>query len=124
MSEYPFSGNDNVLLDRMIYEGKIKYVAHQAFSQVIPEVWMKYTSEEYRWCTENESRLWKQIIERKQLYTPDRVMTSKYFLERPSSFISDGAPGNLGTWIGWRIVTRYMERTNVSVAELMHHNDA
>lgn len=124
MSEYPFSGNDNVLLDRMIYEGKIKYVAHQAFSQVIPEVWMKYTSEEYRWCTENESRLWKQIIERKQLYTPDRVTTSKYFLERPSSFISDGAPGNLGTWIGWRIVTRYMERTNVSVAELMHHNDA
>ena len=67
---------------------------------------------------------WRQIIERKQLYTPDRVTTSKYFLERPSSFISDGAPGNLGTWIGWRIVTRYMERTNVSVAELMNHNDA
>ncbi len=124
MSEYPFSGNDNVLLDRMIYEGKIKYVVHQAFSQVIPEVWMKYTSEEYQWCKENESRLWKQIIERKQLYTPDRVTTSKYFLERPSSFISDEAPSNLGTWIGWQIVTRYMERTNVSVAELMTHNDA
>ena len=34
-----------------------------------------------------------------QLYTPDCVTTSKYFLERLSSFISDGAPGNLGTWI-------------------------
>ena len=124
MSEYPFSGNDNVLLDRMIYEGKIKYVVHQAFSQVIPEVWMKYTPEEYQWCKENESRLWKQMIERKQLYTPDRVTTSKYFLERPSSFISDEAPGNLGTWIGWQIVTRYMERTKISVAELMTHNDA
>ncbi len=26
MSEYPFNGNENVLLDRMIYEGKIKYL--------------------------------------------------------------------------------------------------
>ena len=56
MSEYPFSGNDNVLLDRMIYEGKIKYVTHQAFSEVIPEVWMKYTSEEYRWDDRSEER--------------------------------------------------------------------
>ena len=30
MSEYPFAGKENVLLDRMIYEGKIKYLLSQA----------------------------------------------------------------------------------------------
>ncbi len=124
MSEYPFDGNDKVLLERMIYEGKIKYVLHQAVSQMIPEVLMGYTPEEYQWCKQNEAEVWKLIVERKQLYTPDRVTTSKYFLVRPSSFIADEAPGNLGCWIGWQIVTQYMKKTKASVAELMNNNDA
>ena len=77
MSEYPFEGKENVLLDRMIYEGKIKYLIHQAFPELKPEVLMGYTETSYNWCKENESNLWKAIIERKHLYTPDLMTTNK-----------------------------------------------
>lgn len=124
MSEYPFEGNEKVLLERMVYEGKIKYILHQAIPQMIPETLMGYTPQEYQWIRQNESKLWKLIIERKQLYTPDLMTTSKYFLERPASFIADDAPGSSGSWIGWQIVTRYMEKTKSTVAELMNNTDA
>lgn len=123
MSEYPFSGDDRILLDRMIYEGKIKYLVHQASSKLLPEVLMGYTPEEYQWCKQNEKALWEEIIKRKHLYTPDHVTTSKYFSSTPARFISDFAPGEIGNWIGWQIVSNYMKRNKVTPEELMENND-
>ena len=36
MSEFPFTGNENVLLERMVYEGKIKYIVSLALPEVKP----------------------------------------------------------------------------------------
>ncbi len=124
MSEYPFTGKENVLLDRMIYAGKIKYLVHQAFPQLKPEILMGYTETAYAWCRENESQLWKAIIERKHLFTPDQMTTSKYFDPHPSLFLTDEAPGNLGSWIGWQIIDRYMRKTNISPEALMQNNNS
>ena len=123
LSEYPFSGNNRMLLDRMIYEGKILYIIHHALPQVIPEVLMGYSSSEYQWCKKNEKVLWQTIIERSHLYTPDAATTAGYFADRPSDFISNDAPGNLGNWIGWQIVTKYMDRAKVSIEDLMNNTD-
>lgn len=124
MSEYPFEGKENVLLDRMIYEGKIKYLIHQAFPELKPEVLMGYTETSYNWCKENESNLWKAIIERKHLYTPDLMTTNKYFDNVPSIFLASDAPGNLGSWLGWQIIDKYMRETNSTPEALMQNNDS
>ena len=123
ISEYPFSGNSRALLDRMIYEGKIKYIIHKALPRVLPETLMGYTSKEYQWCKQNEKVLWRTIIERNHLYTTDAATTAGYFFDRPSDFISNDAPGDLGSWIGWQIVTKYMNRTKVSIKDLMTNTD-
>ena len=34
------------------------------------------------------------------------------------------APGCLGKWIGWQQVTRFMQETNTTPAQLMQLNDA
>ena len=124
MSEYPFEGKENVLLDRMIYEGKIKYLIHQAFPELKPEVLMGYTETSYNWCKENESNLWKAIIDRKHLYTPDLMTTNKYFDNVPSIFLASDAPGNLGSWLGWQIIDKYMRETNSTPEALMQNNDS
>lgn len=124
MSEYPFAGRYNVLLDRMIYEGKIKYLVHHVFPQLKPESLMGYTEADLAWCEANETSIWKFFIERKHLYTPDAVTTSKYFNPHPSTFLADEAPGNLGTWIGWQIVDCYMHKTNATPEALMLNNDS
>lgn len=124
MSEYPFEGRENVLLDRMIYEGKIKYLVHLASPRMTPEKLMGYDDPSYKWCKEHEAELWKAIIERKHLYTPDKLTTSRYFEEAPSIFLSDDAPGNIGTWIGWQIIEKYMNETDSTPEALMQNNDA
>ena len=122
-SEYEFTGNARVFLERMIHEGKIMYIIHQALPKVPPEILLGYRSDEYQWCKQNEKMLWNTIIERKHLYTPDAATTARYFSDIPSVFISDDAPGDLGSWIGWQIVDKYMNRTNSSVEDLMKNTD-
>lgn len=124
MSEYPFTGNENVLLDRMIYEGKIKYIIQLLQPEMSAAEMIGYTQPAYTWCKENEANLWKAMIERKHLYTPDQMTTAKYFEEMPSTFLASEAPGNIGTWVGWQIVKKYMEETNASPETLMQNTDS
>lgn len=124
MAEYPFEGKENVLLDRMIYEGKIKYLIQQAFPGLTPAQLMGYTDTSANWCKENEANLWKAIIERKHLYTPDQMTTAKYFEDVPSTFLANDAPGNIGTWMGLQIINKYMVETNATPEALMQNNDS
>lgn len=123
-SEYPFRGKDNVLLERMVYEGKIIYVLTQIGDKYTFRDILSLTEAEYKWCREYESTLWTTIIERQHLYKPDIAVTTRYFQPAPSRFISEEAPGNLGHFIGYRIVERYMKQTKATCEALMNNNDA
>ena len=124
MSEYPFTGKENVLLDRMIYEGKIKYIVSLALPELSPAQLMGYTEAEQAWCEAHEKTLWSTIIERKHLYTPDRLTTEKYLRDTPCTFLSDETPGNVGTWIGWRIISSYMQAVKPTLPDLMKQTNA
>ena len=123
-SDYPFRGQHDVLLERMIYEGKIVCILVRAGYGYSCQHVMSLTDSEYKWCLKNESAIWKTIVERRHLETPDRVTVSKYFQSAPAVFISDEAPGNLGTFIGYRIVERYMKQTKTNCETLLNNSDA
>lgn len=120
MSEYVFKGKDNVLLERMIYQGKMKYIVSKALPDTQPRVLMGYTPEQEEWCKANEGTVWKAIIDNKHLYTPDITQTNNYFQDTPNPLYAPESPGNLGVWMGWRIVKRYMELTGAPVEELLN----
>lgn len=124
MSEYVFTGKENVLLERMVYAGKIKYLVAQAIPGMEPYELMGYTQEQYEWCKANEGEIWKALIENKHLYTPDHITTNSYFEDMPNSAFATGAPGNIGTWIGWQITAKYMQETNASAETLMNTTNA
>ena len=123
-SEFPFTVKEPVLLDRLIYEGKIIYVLTQTgfnypFQQIVP-----LTENEYNWCLKHESTLWKTLINRKHLTETDALVISKYFNPAPSSFIAADAPGYLGNFIGYRIVSGYMKQTKSTCEDLIRNNNA
>jgi hypothetical protein len=124
MTECPFNGQQNVLLDRMVYEGKLRYLVSRAMPDVKVAELLGYTPEQYRWVKSHEETIWKSIIKRKHLYTPDPAISLPYFEEQPSRFLSDKAPGNLGVYIGLQIVTRYMAETGATPRMLMMETDA
>ena len=123
-SDYPFKGKDNILLDRMIYEGKIIYILKQTGLDLTFQNIISITDDEYKWCIDHEPVLWTTIIERKHLYTSDITTTNKYFQHSSSLFISEQAPGNLGSFIGYRIIEQFMKQTKSSFEQLMNNNDA
>ena len=123
-SEYPYRGKENVLLERMVYAGKITYVLTQLGKDFTYQNIMSLTDEEYKWFSDCEAALWTAMIERKHLYTPDLVTTSQYFRPSPATFISEKAPGEPGSFIGYRMVKKFMKRTRSSCEELMKNHDA
>jgi len=120
-SEFPFEGNENVLLERMLYEGKIHYI----LSQILPKrnAWetFGYTKEQYEWCEKSESRIWKTILQQKQLYTTDYMVTSQFINDAPyTAPLTSSSPGRVGIWIGYRIVTSFMKNNpKTTLSELI-----
>ena len=125
LSEFPYTGSEQVLLDKMLYEGKIKYLLAQALPETTPSLLMGYNEGNIQWCKTNEKKIWKTIIERKHLFTPNKQTTARYFEDTSnSSFLANEAPANLGTWMGWQIINEYMKKSGNSPIQLMQMTNA
>ena len=124
MTEFPFKGKENVLLDRMIYEGKIRYILSKALPETSPATLLGYSTQGYEWVQAHEAKIWETIIKRKHLYTPEIMTTAHYFEDAPSTFLATDEPGNIGSWMGWQIISAYMKETGSSLQALMDNQDA
>ncbi len=126
MANFPFDGNEDVLLDRIVYEGKLRYILSQILSQRDEWEYVGYTKEQYEWCMQNQSRIWKSILEHKHLYTPDYLITSQYLKPAPyTAFLPAESPGRVGIWLGYQIVVSLMKHhPEIPLSELMQMKDA
>ena len=110
-ANFPFRGNESVLLDKMLYEGKLRYI----LSQILPKrkIWefVGYSQEQYEWCRANQSRIWKSILENQHLFRSDYNITSQYLRESPyTATLPAESPGRVGVWLGFQIIQAYMKR--------------
>jgi len=125
MANLPFQGDEDVLLDRILYEGKLRYM----LSQLLPDrqVWeyAGYNKEQYEWCSQHESLIWKTILENHHLFTADYVTTNQYIKEAPNTAaLPVESPGRVGVWLGYRIISSYMkQKTPAGWQELMENTD-
>jgi hypothetical protein len=125
MANFPFWGNEDLLLDRILYEGKLRYV----LSLLLPDrpVWeyVGYNREQYAWCSHNQSQIWKTILENQHLFASNYLTTTQYLKDAPyTSFLSTESPGKVGIWLGYQIVTSYMKHNpHTSLQQLMEMTD-
>ncbi|MDR1610379.1 MAG: gliding motility protein GldB [Candidatus Symbiothrix sp.] len=125
MANLPFKGKDDVLLDRMLYEGKLRYI----LSQLLPnrQVWefTGYNETQYSWCNNNRKKIWKTILENQHLFTANYMTTTQYLKDAPyTSFLPVESPGRVGIWLGYQIITSYMKQNpDTGFRELMDLTD-
>ena len=125
MANLPFSGNQEVLLDRILYEGKLVYI----LSRLLPDrqIWeyIGYTKEEYLWCSNNQERIWGLILENQHLFTPNALITSQYLKDAPhTAFLPNESPGKVGVWVGYQIIIAFMKHhPDVTLKELVDLTD-
>lgn len=121
----PFEGKDDVLLDRMLYEGKLRYI----LSQLLPDrqAWeyVGYNETQYLWCNNNRQKIWKTILENRHLFTADYMTAAQYLKDAPhTSFLPVESPGRVGIWLGYQIITSYIKQnSDTGFQELMDLTD-
>ncbi len=104
---HPFVMEGKNLLHMMIQRGKEAYFLSKVLPFVPEETRMGYTREQLDWCRENESLIYNFFIQAELLYSTDWQKILRYIKEGPTSAGLNGSPGNVGTWLGYRIVSNY-----------------
>jgi hypothetical protein len=126
----PFNPEDKTLLDLMIQRGKEQYFLHQILPRTADTTLYGFTGTQLKWCGENEALIYNFFIHQNLLYSKEGHAISPYIhdgpfakdLESPSDPIKY-TPGNIGSWLGYRIVSAWMAehpKTTLAVLITMH----
>ncbi len=124
-SEYP--DTNGRLLEAMIYHGKLMYLLQVLFPDEEMHELLSYTQQQYEWSLKYEKNIWALIVEQRDLYSTDWRTITRYTQPAPftNGLSQENSPGRIGVFIGWRMVSSYMERNEqVSLHDLMNEQDA
>ncbi len=117
---------DQTALADMIFYGKAYYFTEQMLPGISDTLITGYTTEETENIHEFENVIWAGLLENEALYETSHMIKEKFMGERPKVFeIGQNCPGRIGRWVGYRIVSKYMEKhPDVTLQQLMADPDA
>jgi gliding motility-associated lipoprotein GldB len=125
MSDFESDEPGGRLLDKMVSQGRILYFLDHVLPQTPDTIKTGYSRDQLRWCEANEKQIWAFLVDNKLLFSIDPNILSKYVNEGPTTNgFPKESPGNIGQFIGWRIVKSYMKNNPaVKISELMDDKD-
>ncbi len=117
-----------LFIERAVSEGKVMFMLDVLCPDMQDSIKIKYSQPQLDWMKGAEKEMWVDFVNRKLLYSKDRVENSHYFNDGPFTSapnVSQEAPPRVGEWLGWQIVRKYMEtHANSSVQDLLNETDA
>lgn len=122
---FVMNGSENRLLDNMLFRGKIFYLMSVFMPDEKPENIIGYSQEQWQWSKKYEKDIWTAIMDKKDLFSTDVMLINKYMNDAPfTAPISQQSPGRLGAFIGWQIISSYMEKNSeLSLKQLVDEQD-
>ena len=123
-SMIPEKDRSSSLLQQMIYDGKRLYFIQAMMPHISDSLLMHYSSSQMEWCLKNEANLWSLMVENQYLFKNDVQIQKKFMDDAPfTSIFSTEAPARLGQFIGWRLVSAFMAKSEYSLPELLAEED-
>ena len=118
---YPDNPENNTLLSKIIYEGKVLWLKQLALPDAEEHQIIKFTEEDWQWCTENERDIWRYFVSEELLYSRDFHRFKTYVNEGPfSSGMPKDSPANTGSFTGWQIMQQFARNNkDKSVSEII-----
>jgi hypothetical protein len=99
------------LIDQMIHNGKALYITKLLLPEKHDSIIHEYTGAQMQFCVENELQMWSFFFDQKLFFETNPTKIAKYIFPSPQSpDMPDDAPGRTANYIGWKIVTAFMER--------------
>ena len=121
----PEQAKGESLLDNMIYQGKLLYFAQAMQPTIADSLLLKYSKAQYEWCRHFEGKIWGVMIDNQFLFKKETTLVGKFMNDGPfTTVFSKSSPARTGWFVGWRIVSAYMARTDASLMDLFQENDS
>ena len=72
-------------------------------------------------CYKNEAVIWELFVQNDLLQSIDNNIIKNYVGEGPKTQeLGEDSPGNIGSFVGWQIVKKYMDKNpSISLPQLM-----
>ena len=102
---------NNTVLSQMIAKGIALHFTDLLMPDEEDYKKIGYNPEDIQWCMMSEPEIWKFFVDKQLLYSTDMLQNRQYISPGPSaSGMPREAPGNIGSWVGWRIVRAYVKK--------------
>ncbi len=114
------------LLDYMIHNGKKLYLLDALLPAAPDSIIMEVSTDQLAWLETNTQEMWAFFLQEDLFYSADWQKIRKYVEYSPHSpGMPPEAPGRTGDWLGWQIVSAYMEQQpEVDMVGLIANRDA
>jgi hypothetical protein len=124
---YPDSSESASLIEQMIERGKQWFLKAKFLPDAPDSLLTGYSKSQTEFVEKNEGNIWGQFLkDTPDPYTVDQERFKNYLGEgpftqdMPHDLQGNGTPGNIGQWMGWRIVQKFAERNpKMSVQEIL-----
>lgn len=110
------------LVEQMIEKGKHWWLMKKFLPATPDSLITGYTAQQTADLEREEGNVWGVITQNENLFSIEPSTIQNYIGEAPfTRTLPQGAPGNIGAWIGWRIVRRFEAgHPKMSVPEILH----
>ncbi len=125
--DHPWDPQEKSLLELMIDKGIEQYYLHKLLVGTPDSVLFGFSKTNIDWCNANEAMVYNFFVQNKLLYSKVAMDIMSYVTDGPFARglepVSNPVkltPGNIGTWMGYKIVASYMaQNPNVTLKDLI-----
>ncbi|MGH2552204.1 MAG: hypothetical protein ACRDEB_00715 [Chitinophagaceae bacterium] len=109
---FPDQSPGKPLIEQMIEKGKQWYLLDKFLPAAPDSVKTGYSQKQLNWCRENEGLIWTYIVKNEDLNSLNPAIIQTYIGEGPftQGFSQEYSPGNIGHWIGWQIIKKFVSK--------------
>jgi len=115
------------MLAQAVLEGKIWALLIHISDQENPHLNLGYTEEEWAFMERDQGQMWKLFLQNDLLYSKNFNDYVRFFVYGNKTFASGvppECPPMIGSFIGLKIIQKYMDETDCTWSELFSETDA
>lgn len=103
-------GNMRTVLDHMLYQGKLLYIAQRALPKLPDHATHGFSKDQIDWLKANEGNMWRYLSEKNVLFETNPLIINQFTGPAPfTRAFGNDSPGRAAAWLGYRIVESFFD---------------
>ena len=110
---FPYKSAGRPLIEQMVEKGKRLYLLHAFLPHLPDSVKLGYTPNQISECNKNEAFIYTFFVQNNLLFEREASIIVPFITDGPKTQeLSETAPGNIGSFVGFKIVTKWMKKNS------------